>query len=173
MKKGGEWPSPRVGRTPSVCHYAEAHLPCELGSVPVGRHFVSDALIHWGVGEGDPAYALSDAVVLASDELLANAARFCAGSVVVKLVGHAESICVSVSDDNPEFIDLSPAVVDLDAESGRGLLIVAALAERWGQHYAGSGKEVWFRLSVPRGSALGDGCTEASGRSGPGPERLN
>jgi hypothetical protein len=39
---------------------------------------------------------------------------------------------------------------DLEAESGRGLMIVASLSDRWGVEPARSGKAVWFSLALSR-----------------------
>jgi hypothetical protein len=39
-------------------------------------------------------------------------------------------------------------------ESGRGMFLVDALAQRWGCHRAGPGKTVWFEL----GTCGSDGC---------------
>jgi anti-sigma regulatory factor (Ser/Thr protein kinase) len=53
---------------------------------------------------------------------------------------------VSVQDQNPAL----PAVGshDLTAESGRGLAIVAALADDWGIETDNGSKAVWFALDV-------------------------
>ncbi|RRR71459.1 ATP-binding protein, partial [Streptomyces sp. RP5T] len=40
-------------------------------------------------------------------------------------------------------------VADPDDESGRGLLLVAHAADRWGTRPGTAGKTVWFELSVP------------------------
>lgn len=36
-----------------------------------------------------------------------------------------------------------------EAEGGRGLLIVSALADTWGNSPGGRGKTVWFELPTP------------------------
>ena len=35
-------------------------------------------------------------------------------------------------------------------EVGRGLILVACLASRWGAHRTSDGKVVWFELPLPR-----------------------
>jgi hypothetical protein len=55
-----------------------------------------------------------------------------------------------------EVVDVSPTVppspvpAPPDAEGGRGLLLVDALAERWGAELRSEGKCLWFELpAVP------------------------
>ncbi|NSC23386.1 ATP-binding protein [Streptomyces albus subsp. chlorinus] len=53
-----------------------------------------------------------------------------------------------------------------DSESGRGLLLITALADHWGtEPYPPSGKTVWATLAVPA-TAAGDGAPHATGHSG-------
>ena len=48
-----------------------------------------------------------------------------------------------------------PRVLDAGTgESGRGMFLVDALAQRWGCHRDGPGKTVWFEL----GTCGADGC---------------
>ncbi len=56
-------------------------------------------------------------------------------------------LLVEVSDASP----LLPELADMpgwESESGRGLLLVEALADRWGSDLLPSGKRVWFELSL-------------------------
>jgi hypothetical protein len=55
---------------------------------------------------------------------------------------------VSVEDANPTLPEPGEPV-DLGAEGGRGLRIVAALAQRWGVDTTGTGKVIWFELDLP------------------------
>jgi hypothetical protein len=54
---------------------------------------------------------------------------------------------VSVQDANPQ-LPAEPADAAPHAESGRGMRIVATLADRWGVENAGDGKAVWFELEL-------------------------
>ena len=59
-----------------------------------------------------------------------------------------EVLLIETSDDNP-----SPPVVGRStptSEGGRGMLLVDALARRWGVRPAGDRKVVWFEVSVRR-----------------------
>ena len=51
---------------------------------------------------------------------------------------------VAVADEDPTVP--APQPIDLEAERGRGLMLVAALASRWGTALTGRGKSVWFEL---------------------------
>jgi anti-sigma regulatory factor (Ser/Thr protein kinase) len=140
-----------------MCRHDEKRLPCEVDSVRAGRRFVADTLTAWGLTDDDPARAILDDVVLAASELLANAARFCTTPIRLAVDVHRYSVELAVTDNHPDrAIAHSP---DHEASSGRGLHIVARISEEWGQRILDSTtKEVWCRIAVPAGSALGHGC---------------
>lgn len=106
----------------------------------------------------DAAYSRVADAVLITSELVANAAKFCTHELDLLLVAHRDRIEIAVTDDNPE-----PAVLKRPGPlipGGRGLLLVSALAEHWGQQQEQGRKTVWARLSVPPGSALARNCSE-------------
>lgn len=97
--------------------------------------------------------ALLDDAVLATAELFANAVRHTAGApqdqVTVTLECSGDELRVTVADPSPLLPE--PCTPDADAESGRGLAIVAALADAWGTAAAEPGcrgKKVWFTISA-------------------------
>ncbi|MEU3086075.1 ATP-binding protein [Streptomyces massasporeus] len=62
----------------------------------------------------------------------------------------AGSLCISVSDMRGEHLPAIPPERSPDHESGRGLLLVDALADRWGtEPRPPSGKTVWAELACP------------------------
>jgi anti-sigma regulatory factor (Ser/Thr protein kinase) len=67
----------------------------------------------------------------------------------------AALIRVEVSDTNPALpVRLAPAPAD--ADGGRGLLLVDALASRWGvTERTGPGKTVWAELDLAVGTRAG------------------
>jgi anti-sigma regulatory factor (Ser/Thr protein kinase) len=88
---------------------------------------------------------LSATAVLATSELVTNAIRYARGEVTVRLIAGPSSVRLEVTDDFPTAPLLrAPA---LDAESGRGLLIVKEIAERWGTAPTNSGKTVWCEIT--------------------------
>lgn len=142
-----------------MCRTASRLLAPRPESVTAGRHFVERALAEWGVTQADPAGQILPETLLVVTELLANAVAVSTGEVDVALAAHRDHILLSVSDDNP-----APAVprgVGPEVSGGRGLGIVAALSQRWGQSgFSGTSKTVWADIAVGRGSVLARGCTE-------------
>jgi len=100
------------------------------------RAFVRDACQAWHL----PA----DAPVLMVDELATNAIAHACTAFWVSAQPQANGLRVEVGDGNPRLPAL--AEVGLEAESGRGLSIVAALARRWGTEPCQAGKTVWFEV---------------------------
>ena len=86
--------------------------------------------------------------VLALSELVTNAIVHGTGPVEVRAVEEGRSIRWEVSDDNPELP--RPRAAAPEEAGGRGLAIVAAVAEGWGYERSGvpRGKHVWFLLPV-------------------------
>ncbi|GAA1351641.1 ATP-binding protein [Streptomyces beijiangensis] len=113
--------------------------------VPLARSLAAKALTSWGYGQED-----IDRVVLVCDELSANAVEH--GNrrghlFEVRLTADGPHCLVEVSDATrtpPHSIAAGE-----DDEGGRGLLLVAALAEEIGHHDRHPvGKTVWARLSL-------------------------
>ncbi|MFB6956068.1 ATP-binding protein [Streptomyces sp. NPDC056309] len=99
-----------------------------------------------------------DGAVLAADELFANAVKHARtdpdDTVTVTVEWSAHTLRVTVADSSPVLPRPRPA--DADAESGRGLAIVAALADDWGMappEPGRPGKRVWFTLRRRGGTA--------------------
>lgn len=92
---------------------------------------------------------LAQDVVLAVSELVTNAIEHGHGTVCLRVRHSGDFLLVEVTDNNPAPARLhTPAP---DAERGRGLPIVAALAEGgWG--VSPDGRTTWARFRVPAGS---------------------
>lgn len=96
-----------------------------------------------------PAPVLDDVLLLVT-ELVANAVRHGRGPVTLTLVPREDGVRVEVTDASPT--RPRPRDKGLEAESGRGLHIVDALASRWGSMpRETTGKTVWFELDIHRG----------------------
>ncbi|MFI5815030.1 SpoIIE family protein phosphatase [Streptomyces sp. NPDC051643] len=98
-------------------------------------------LADWNVDE-DTAYAAE----LIVSELITNAIRYGAPPLQLRLIKHRTLTC-EVHDDSATSPQLRHArTVD---EGGRGLFIVAQLAQRWGTRYTTEGKTVWSEQTLP------------------------
>ncbi|MFJ6987976.1 MULTISPECIES: ATP-binding protein [unclassified Streptomyces] len=123
-------------------------FPNEPSTAGLGRHLLREVLGIWRLK------SLTDVAALVVTELIANAAR------------HTPCREIRLSIERPSATWLRLGVLDRaptrlpmldsagrDAESGRGLFLVDALADRWGYDLRGPadrawGKEVWAELRI-------------------------
>ena len=120
----------------------------ELAATPeavrAARARVADVLRAWAVPAG-----VIDLARLLTSELASNAVTHGQGGTFTLEV-RSFGCCLTV-----DVADLSPSVPVVrfpaaDAESGRGLLLVAETADSWGYYFAGGRKHVWFHLAHGR-----------------------
>lgn len=91
---------------------------------------------------------LIEPATLVVSELVTNAIQHCEGAPVNLRVKHyADELRVEVADGTPKLP--KPRVAGPDDESGRGLLIVAAIAREWG--VSCDGEMTWCSLAIPQG----------------------
>ena len=105
-------------------------------SVTNARHFVLDAQ---PIDED-----LRPRLATATSELVTNAVVHAQTPFVVKVGPGEGRLRVTVVDESPS----PPQAMDPPGHSkrGRGLRIVAALADRWGYEVEAAGKAVWFEI---------------------------
>ncbi|MDT9690496.1 SpoIIE family protein phosphatase [Streptomyces sp. P9(2023)] len=118
-------------------------------SVATARAFVRDTLQGWGYAE-----VVDDAVVLTS-ELVTNAVIHAGTAADVLCLRGDDGVRVEVADHYPEReipVQGGRTLAHPDRENGRGLLLCAALATRWGVEYTPTHKHVWFQLDLPERS---------------------
>lgn len=109
-------------------------------SIKAVRAFVEQCCADWGVE------ASTDVAVLLASELATNAVRFARTPLVVWLGHRSDRIVLSVEDASP-----APATArqaEAMEEGGRGLELVDALAQRWGERDLPSGKIVWAEIAT-------------------------
>ena len=130
---------PADDRTPGV-HRMPFELRAE--SAALTRGFAA------GVLEGAGWRDQVDTAVLLVSELVTNAVRHAHGpcALVVNVAG--DDVELAVEDGDPQ----APVARDAQGleESGRGLLLVRALADRWGVRAVPGGKAIWFSLARSR-----------------------
>lgn len=123
--------------------HASLVLKAEPAAAGAARRFIADLCNAANLGEDDCSLA-----ALLTSELVTNAIKYGGSRTVLEAKAPGGFMRVSVRDDNPALpvVGESP---DLTAESGRGLLLVQALATRWGvEELPGEGKTVWFELDL-------------------------
>ena len=83
-----------------------------------------------------------DSAALVLSELVGNAVRHAEGDMMrVRLRRDGSVLRIAVEDASPHIPQVREP--DWEAESGRGMVIIDALAHRWGCAPTGTGKVVW------------------------------
>ncbi len=115
------------------------------GNVRHARRWVSDQC-HHATHETDTCEILT----LLVSELVSNAVVHGAGPVTVELDQTPERLRVSVGDTSSS-LPIVRRQPDHAAANGRGMMLVDSLAQAWGvrDSPSGTGKHVWFAVSLP------------------------
>ncbi|MFI2763990.1 SpoIIE family protein phosphatase [Streptomyces echinatus] len=119
---------------------AQWQVPSEPAAVSQVRSSVTLTLSDWGLDE------LAFTTELILSELVTNAIRYGRGPIGVRLLRDRTLIC-EVSDSSTTSPHLRYAAST--DEGGRGLFLVAQLAERWGTRYTPHGKVIWAEQPLP------------------------
>ncbi|MET7378333.1 sodium/proline symporter PutP [Streptomyces sp. NPDC005526] len=109
-------------------------LPTDPAAVAHARELAAQKLGEWGIPD------LTFTTELIVSELVTNAIRHATGPVCLRLIRERGLIC-EVSDASSTSPRLRHARTT--DEGGRGLLIVAQMARRWGTRYTKTGKIIW------------------------------
>lgn len=90
--------------------------------------------------------AVADTLELIVSELITNAVRAGCVEVHLRLRFEPDCVVVGVSDDAPgRPVEQRPSP---DSPTGRGLMIIAAVAHDWGFDEFENGKQVWARVRL-------------------------
>lgn len=123
-------------------------FPCEPSTAEIGRKLVRDVLGVWRLD------VLADRAALIVTELIANAVRHTPCDEIRLIIGRlsATRVRVGIVDQEPSRIPILRRADDED-ESGRGLVLIDAVSDRWGYDLHGSrkhprAKEVWAELRI-------------------------
>ncbi|MFF9210716.1 MULTISPECIES: SpoIIE family protein phosphatase [unclassified Streptomyces] len=125
-------------------HVTTLDLPSDPAAVAGARLHTAQALTSWGLEE------LSFGTELIVSELVTNAIRYGKGPIQLRLILQSTLTC-EVFDTNSTSPHLRRARV-FD-EGGRGLLLVAQLADRWGTRQFREGKVIWAEQALPAAAA--------------------
>ncbi len=135
---------------PSELHGCRVRLTAGPAAAAEARSQVRAAVCAWDVPV-DP-----DVAVLLVSELVTNAIRHEPGETVALAIAcSCGELRVDVHDTSRSL----PVLVDApaDAETGRGLMLVATLADDWGVYRTPAGKAVYFTLAFQPDVAEGAG----------------
>ncbi len=127
-------------RTLGPDQVAEWDVPNDPAAVGEVRSQVTRRLGEWGLNE------LVFTTELILSELVTNAIRYGGETVHVRVLRDRSLIC-EVFDSSSTSPHLRYAA--MTDEGGRGLFLVAQLAERWGTRYTPAGKVIWAEQPVP------------------------
>ncbi|MHA3700940.1 ATP-binding protein [Jatrophihabitans sp. YIM 134969] len=139
-----------------MCREFVVTLPATGSAAAAGRAEIESTLTR---SFSEPGRLVDDAVLVGS-ELLTNALRAGAPSVVLRVESHVDEVVVGVRDDMPGRPQALPEPEPTEI-AGRGLAVIARVAAEWGVREKGTGKEVWVRLPVPAGVAARFNCEHA------------
>jgi anti-sigma regulatory factor (Ser/Thr protein kinase) len=117
-------------------------LSAAPGAVPAARALLRDVLHGSAL-----AHRLEDGE-LALSELVTNAVLHGRDPLSVRVVLDDQVLRAEVADASP--VSPSFSMLDQTAVTGRGLLLISAVSDRWGVEPSPSGKVVWFELLARR-----------------------
>ena len=121
-------------RVTDAMHIASWDVPIDPAAVTTVRAAATRQLAAWGLPE---AVFTTELIV---SELATNAIRHAEGPVQLRLLRDSVLIC-EVADGSST--SPRPRRARTTDEGGRGLFLVAQLAQRWGTRYTDAGKVIW------------------------------
>jgi GAF domain-containing protein/anti-sigma regulatory factor (Ser/Thr protein kinase) len=115
-------------------------IPADPAAVSRARAAVTALLADWDLD------TLAFTTELIASELVTNAIRYANGPICLRLIRDRTLIC-EVSDDSSTSPRLRRARTT--DEGGRGLFLVAQIADHWGTRYTANGKVIWTEQPLP------------------------
>ncbi|WP_019075693.1 ATP-binding protein [Streptomyces hokutonensis] len=131
-----------------AAHQLTLSVPTTPTAVTTVRHQAMNAITGW---EAELDDELMHTVELLISELVTNAVRHAGPGQISMTVRLVEAVLrVEVSDSSPALPQLG--FPDECSENGRGLFLVAALADRYGAEPTPTGKRCWAEIDLSSGS---------------------
>lgn len=130
-----------------MCLQAQREFVCLTSAPGEARRFCREHLGPVASWQPDGLELLSTTELVVT-ELVTNAVNAArTGLIIVEVALHRRYLRISVHDDAPGQAEVKrPTNTD---EHGRGLLIIEAIARKWGSTPVDGGKLVWVELDVP------------------------
>jgi serine phosphatase RsbU (regulator of sigma subunit)/anti-sigma regulatory factor (Ser/Thr protein kinase) len=117
----------------------------DLQGVRRARRFVREWLRSVGLAP------MSEEAELLASEVVTNALVHGDSDVDIHVRRYPERVRIEVRDSDPHLVlPTGPTLTNEEAEGGRGLIIVSAMASAWGNSPSGRGKTIWFELQTPK-----------------------
>ncbi|MFF1648931.1 ATP-binding protein [Streptomyces sp. NPDC058240] len=143
-----------MNETTQLPHFREVFHRRERRSVPLARQFAREALVDWA------CEARADDVLLCVSELVTNAVLHGVPSgrgfrLHLYLEPADRTLRIEVHDSGDGEVRVADSWAASDEEGGRGLRLVAALADKWGVGERNPGKVVWCEFEVSAGVGRG------------------
>jgi hypothetical protein len=122
----------------------EIQLPGSPDAAASARAFLGAALHAWHLN------GFGEIAVLLADELVSNVVDHVGEPMTLRALWRGARLRIEVDDPSPR----CPRLLQPDRQmtTGRGLVLVEALAPEWGAAVRPDGKTVWFELDVPPAS---------------------
>ena len=134
---------------PAELHVCRVRLTVGPAAAAEARGQVRAAIRAWDIPVDQ------DIAILLASELVTNAIGHEAGrTIVLAITDSFGQLRVDVHDTSRTLPVLADALVD--AEAGRGLMLVATLSATWGVYRTPAGKAVYFTLAFEPGLAGSD-----------------
>ncbi|MET8216142.1 ATP-binding protein [Streptomyces hirsutus] len=140
-------------RTP-VPKSSSFRVPSDIGSVSSARRRVVAIVRDWDLPLAEETV---ETLELLAGEVIANAVLHTGGGCQVTVNWDGARVRLEAEDAEGDLLP-QRAPADLDEENGRGLQLVAGLAQRWGSRPTTDGKVVWFEIG---------GCSPSLSRLSP------
>ncbi|MCX4455759.1 ATP-binding protein [Streptomyces sp. NBC_01728] len=128
-----------------AAHQLTLSVPATSTAVTAARHQAVDAIAGWKAELDDEVVHTAELVI---SELVTNAVRHAGTghvSMTVRLI--ATVLRIEVCDSSPVLPQLG--LPDECSENGRGLFLVAALADQYGAEPTSTGKRCWAEIALP------------------------
>lgn len=129
---------------------ASAEFPSDSSAAPLARRALARWLADWQVDED-----VAETALLCLSELVTNAIIHSGTSPRVSARLDAERLLVAVQDRGHRGAARRPEDHEPTDISGRGLMLVEALATAWSAEHSADGTTVWFELDLAAVAAAG------------------
>jgi anti-sigma regulatory factor (Ser/Thr protein kinase) len=135
---------------PTELHQCRLRLPANATAAAQARARVRQAIAAWDIDVD------SEAAVLLTSELVTNAVMHDGGNPITLAISCWYCQLRVDVHDSSAVLPQPACAAPLDAETGRGLMLVDTIADQWGYYRTSGGKAVYFTLTFPPALSLGD-----------------